>query len=285
MGASLDDVGQRLDAFRARMTPTYRLPDGREVRAPSQFHARGGRSPELDGRKLNEALGKGHGISGNMIGRAVSGKGTPEDIRRITQRLLDQGKLPPPEPGETDERRIQRVQWQYGVGVDGPGYTRQAFLASWPSGEAAYGLANDPLNEAFGSLARNKAFCHVAPVDARPGDIVVLDKPHPRDVGHEAIVVDRRRIDPSTVPGLSPEGRLHARAFAGGAKVEAFKVDSSWGAGKHGLNGGVQRRTWLYNPTTEQWADVDLKTGRVRVNARGPYEHPLAGIFSAPREA
>jgi len=63
-------------------------------------------------------------------------------------------------------------------------------------------------------------------------------------------------------------------------------VDASWGAGQSGkLEGGVQRRIFIYNETTGKWGEADKpdKDGDFEVRpstTNGPYNHPMNGIYS-----
>jgi hypothetical protein len=115
----------------------------------------------------------------------------------------------------------------------------------------------------------------MTPVNARPGDMMILKPPAGGTSGHTMIVRDRHEIADSDKAGLAG-----LADFAGPTdKVHVVEVDSSWGAG-HGnvLKGGAQRRQFLYNEDTKQWADVT--GGIVEPSPHGPYEgHPIDGFY------
>jgi hypothetical protein len=112
---------------------------------------------------------------------------------------------------------------------------------------------------------------------------MVLDPEGGFGVGHVVMVQDRHAMTDAekvNFPGIE--------AFAKpGDKVQVMVVEGSFGGGGYGdpARGGVQRRTFIYNETTKQWADMRRDWGRtsepsVHIStANGPYDHPLNGIF------
>ncbi len=287
---------RRLDAFRAAATPTYRLPDGTEVkvaapfRMPSRDVGQLSAAEKKDETTLRYAITEGHvadhkaelavvagkvGIGAGGLVALYNGRGTPEQVHAVTQELLKEGKLPPGDDRPAGER-VRRMMCDYGLGFDCAGYTQQAFLAARGITRAQAGFA-DPTNE--GLFAPSPAhFTRVAPENANAGDIVVLEPPTGESVGHRAIIADRHEL---TAPELQRLGCSRSdRALLAAGSVTVFEVDSSWGSSGKTQEGGVQRHTWLHDATTGLWATVTAgEAGRVQLTAWPYGNHPLHGIY------
>jgi cell wall-associated NlpC family hydrolase len=292
-------VERRLDAFRATATPTYRLPDGTDVTvaAPFRMPARLERQLTPDEKKdpttLRYAQQEGRVVGHKAELAAIAGKvglgsgalvalyhghGTPQQVRTVTQALLDAGKLPvgdgKPASAAT---RVRQMMCDYGLGFDCSGYTQQAFLAAQGVTRAQVGFAN-PTNEGLSALGPPHFQRVAAPEDARPGDVVVLGPPEGETVGHRAIIAERHELTSGELQrlGCSPADRATLAA----GHVTVFAVDSSWGSGADPSLGGVQRHTWLYDAATKRWGTVDAGAGgAVRLSARPYADHPLEGIY------
>lgn len=236
----------------------------------------------------------------------VYGRGSPEDLRVATQALIDEGKLDEvrrkyehPNMSEAEFRathgnvsnnplspqdEIKLLQWEYGLGIDCAGYVQQAFLAVHGGSRKSWGLHDRIGWERLDDLKGNKAFTRaLTPVNARPGDLLILDPPAGDDRGHTVLIRDRQVLTAEESRKLTGLDRFATPTDT----VHRIEVDASWGAQKGNLdNGGVQRRTFLYNETTGGWADVDARTGAVTQDPKkaGPYHgHPVEGIYHPKR--
>lgn len=224
-------AGARLDTLRDRFSGPYTIA-GARIAAPPMFRMNGGANETSAARHAPELrrIGAQIGVSVEMI---RLGQGSPDDLVKVTQALIDRDHLPPG-PGDV-ATRIRRMQWEWGVGVDCAGYTYQAVVAA--SGTSARSLGLRPLGmENFRALDANRAFTKIDPSSARPGDVMTLDPMPPETVGHNVIV------------------RSHTTA---GAR-HFIEVDSSWGAGPDGADyGGFRRDTWIYDESTKLWTSFD----------------------------
>jgi len=291
-------VQRGLDAFRAAATATYRLPDGTEVKVAAPFRMPAPQERELsagqkrDSVTLRYAAQEGRvaahqpeltaiasklGLGQDAVVALHFGRGTPEQVRAVTQRLLDAGKLPVGDgKPESAGARVRLMMCDYGLGFDCAGYTQQAFLSARGLTRAQAGFAN-PINEGLFQPSPAR-FTRVGPENARPGDVVVLGPPAGETVGHRAIVYDRRELTGAELQTLrcTPEDR----AMLAAGHVTVLEVDSSWGSSAQPDRGGVQRHTWLYDATSGQWGTIDAgNAGRVRLSALPYGNHPLHGIY------
>lgn len=208
------------------------------------------------------------------LGKVLSAKGTPEEIRQVTQTLIDNGAL----DGfiaqyHGDERAaIRGMMHYYGIGLDCSGYSLQAICYAkkipmqgsregWPVGSKPV----DPKGPWKGLLS------------AEPGDWIQLDVPENDTAGHK-VVCRSHTILPKGRP-LPPGLPYH---FGKLGSVHVFEVDSSWGGGdSRGQSGGVDKRTWIYDEATGQWASSNAD-GSFEV-ADQPYDHPVLGVWRAPK--
>lgn len=249
-------VGRRLDALRDRFAGPY-VVDGATVTARPMFRMNEG---------ANERSAKAHAKELDVIAARARvnvvmvrlGQGSPRDLVKITQALIDAGKLPPP-PGEV-ATRIRRMQWEWGIGVDCAGYTYQAAVAASGVGAGQLGLKPPGFEDfrAMGDPA--KRFAKIDPTLARPGDVMTLDPQPPEKVGHNVIV----RSHTTT-------GTLHV-----------FEVDSSWGAGPDGADyGGFRRDTWTYDDATKlwTWTNNHVSPPTTEVSLDGPAGERFHGCY------
>jgi hypothetical protein len=231
---------------------------------------------------------------------AAYGRATPEQLRMVTQALIDNGKLAdvrskyePMDPAAfkaahgnvsnhplSNESAIKLLQWDYGMGIDCAGYVQQAFLATHDGSRSTYGLQSRIGDEDLTHLRGNSAFERATtPVDARPGDLIILKPPAGDTIGHTVLVHDRHQVSAAEGSALGGFG-----AFAGPTdKVHRIEVEASWGARNGNLDvGGVQRREFLFNEASGKWADVE--GGTVKPQDVGPYRgHPLEGVYHPKR--
>jgi hypothetical protein len=295
------EVGGRNDAFFDAANAAYSLPlpsGGKTtIHAAPQFRMVGGFNYHTqqvtiagkkatvctDGPALMKALSPVTPKLTDAVNRVISGRGTPEDVRLVTQTLIDRGKLGPVTPGHEAEA-IQAMQWKYGVGMDCAGYVQRAFFAArgqtgTPAERAALGLSAQAVNEGFAGLPTNPKFKSVPVAAARAGDVLLLGPPEKGAVGHVVLVRSNTAMSPLEV------AKLGAKPGTLTGPVRRIEVDSSWGAGESGTHGGVQRRTWLYDEGTGRWAAWDPAAKTLDFsNDKGPYDHPLVGIFRPKSE-
>ncbi len=293
-------MGGRIDAFKESFNSTYEV-NGKPVQAMPHFRI--GDSPwgtgasGRPGRKGSEAVkedlskliktgDKAHWndkmkIAVHMV---AYGRGSAEQIQMVTQSLIRSGQFDQAKkdhPGLSDSDTIRMMQWDHGIGIDCAGYVQQAFLGVHGGTREKYGFKPRIGDENLMSLQGKGKFNEVKATDVKPGDLIALNPTNSRDVGHTILVRDHyemgdftRRMLYNNLPGFASPGD----------KVHVYTGDASWSGGTDGnLNGGVQRRIFLYNETTGKWADVTPSaTGGYDVspsNSTGPYNHPMNGIY------
>ena len=297
MGIDAEDakdvsVRHALDAFRATATATYHVPGEGDVTVPAPFRLQKNLTGHVDphsGYVIHEKNARANApVVAAMAARlgirdvedAHAGRGAPATVTRLTQELIDTGHLP--RDGRPLAERVRTMMVDHGLGFDCAGYVQQAFLGAHGVTRAQAHFAT-VMNESLSNLPA-RGFTKVAPEGARPGDVIALDPAKGELVGHRLVVY-------SCAPVSSEET---ARANALGAsmpspgKVFEIKVDSSFGSGGNPAVGGVQRRTWLYDTSTRQWAEaprVDPRSGKLV----GPFFRSVApggdtfnGVYRAP---
>ena len=284
LGAAADtDPGEqvraKLDAFRDGFSGPYTV-DAQSVNARPMFRMNGSgfnqkkmeaHLPEL-GRICARAKVDGAAVMAAAIGRC-----TPAQLVKVTQALIDAGKLPPP-PGGADER-IRKMQWEWGIGVDCAGYTARA-------AQAVHGSAASPLvgndKDYFTQMTRDRAhFTKVATADVRSGDIIDLNPPEPGSVGHNVIVHAHTIAGATTRAQLERQAKGVAEFFSGAGPFHVVTVDSSWGAGEAGADyGGFRRDTWIHDEHSGEWGYFTPTTPKhFFVSERGPQDEPFGGAY------
>lgn len=266
----------KLDAFRDRCAGPF-LVDGQEVRARPMFRMNTGYNQASANAHAGElrAIGARARLAAGDVALARIGRASPEQLVRVTQALIDAGKLPPP-PGAT-ETRIRRMQWTWGIGMDCAGYTAHAAIAV--HGRAAAALRND-MTDPFSAMAHGRLpFRKVAVDDVRPGDVIHLDAATRGDVGHIVIVADRHLATDGERGALAASSPEAAAFVAAAGPLHVLAVDSSWGAGDGEDYGGYRRDTWLYDEGTKQWASFDRETHALVASPTGPCGERFAGAF------
>jgi hypothetical protein len=248
-GAARDaETQRRLDDLRDRFSGPY-VVDGASVNAQPMFRMSAERSKKLQTDLY--ALGAKVGVQpfATMIGQ-----GKPRDLVKLTQALIDAGRLPPP-PGDV-AARIRQMQWDYGIGVDCAGYCKEALAATRAPGQRPLPL-RAPGMESFRDLdgARRASFAKISITEARPGDLITLDEVPPERFGHNVMVYSRATADAARAKALAAEHGPRMAAFlASPGPHHVLEVDSSWGAGATGSpHGGYRRDTWLYDESTKTW--------------------------------
>jgi len=286
-------VQRRLDAFRLAMTPTYHTRYG-DLAVPAGFRMNRTAVAGPDDL-LRAAMRRAH-LQMGAVAQVQTGRGTPAQIRALTQALVDVGAL-----GALDRPNsydlfvaVRTMMWNYDIGIDCAGYTQQAYLhATGVTRAQAHfrSLADDDL-----SGLGLRGYTRIRDVaDVRPGDIVSLGPPRPdprlpnRDtVGHRVIVYAQRVATAAEMRELLSRSGPAAQ-FAIGGPVRLLEVDSSWGAGGVPQNGGVRREQWWYNESTRQWGwslgGDDREAPRRFAVGSTPYAHLIDapdGFFRYP---
>ena len=245
-------VRAKLDAVRDAFSGPY-LVNGSPVTARPMFRMTTHPVPKAMAFEV-DALGNRAGVRAPFESRV--GQGKPQDLVKITQALIDAGRLPSG-PGSVSAC-IRKMQWDYGIGVDCGGYAKQALAACAARPPELRAAGSESFRDLDG--ARASHFAKVPIERARPGDLVTLDPdPASNEVwGHNVVVYSH-----------AVEGSLHI-----------LQVDSSWGAGTDGAEcGGFRRDTWLYDAASKTWASVDPTTGAVEKSTVGPAGDAYHGTY------
>jgi hypothetical protein len=237
-----------LDAHMDAYSGPYTV-EGRAVLAPAQFRMAGGfnqKAANEHASALAAICAKAHVDATSSLG----GYPTPSQLTKVTQALIDAGKL---QSGPEDvATRIKAMQWSWGIGVDCTDYALGAATKASgikpPGAQMGTDYFQNPANKPF--------LRSVKLADVRPGDVFSLASPDPKEAGHRAVVYSASVCAPERAALLSRTYPDAQRYLAGGP-VRMFEVDSSWGAGRFGSpSGGVRRDTWLYNESTQTWAEL-----------------------------
>jgi hypothetical protein len=296
----------KIDAYFDKSNTEYTLPDGSEVRTLPHFRMNSrdkvnGDDGEFFEHQLMRVLKPKDHTLARAIHMVAYGRGTPEQIKVVTRALIDKGGVAAVKKmwegkGEAEFRStfpntawplgnadaVKLLQWSTGVGVDCAGYVQQEFLAEHGGSPATYGFQSIG-EENLSSLKGNRHFTQTTPADAEIGDLMILDPPAGENVGHTVMIQDHHVMtdaERTNYAGIDSFAKP-------GDKVQVYVVEASFGFGGNGdpARGGVQRRTFFYNETTKQWADIRRDWDKASVptvhisSTNGPYDHPLNGIF------
>jgi hypothetical protein len=272
----------RLDHFMAQWKPTYRLPSGEhvEVAAPFRMNPGWGPIPKKNNDLLHE-LGPLVGVSRDEVTRVQQGRGTAEQVHRLTDALLRAGKLPQQPSDMPAGLRVRKMMFEYGIGIDCAGYVQQASAAARgvPLEKAGFRpIVNEDL-----SRLESQGYRRVRMEDAHPGDVVVLGPPKYEDVGHRVIVAEVRPPTETEQAAIDKAVKsAESRPQTGSVKV--YIVDSSWGDNGDPTAGGVKRELWfcMHQEKRDIWLQ-ESGANAVMQTPRGPYDHPLLGVYR-PKE-
>jgi len=260
------DAQKRLDSFLSAANAPYRV-DGHEVRVTPAFRMQGGYGPRPE--RATAALKKALPPElvrelGRRLDVIAGGKGTPEEIQRVTQSLIDRGHLAAASGGSPRDR-VRQLMFDFGIGLDCSGFAYQAHAAARGT-PRKLGLQE-------GIPAPNKSKDLRA---AGPGDLIVLGG----KVGHKVAVYSRHSLPAGSPPPSFPGRPPVPAAFMQGGPVHVFEVDSSWGAEGKAPLGGVKREIWLFNESTKTWGYFDgLRSGAFKESRKGAYDHTIVGLF------
>jgi hypothetical protein len=275
-------IQSRLDAFRATATPIYHTPEG-DAKVAAPFRLEGG-YPAHEAAVVQStqatlrAVAKSIGMSDGEVAVIKAGRATPAQVQRLTQGLLDAGRLPPPTGNLTLEGRVRQMMFDHGIGLDCAGYARQAFIAAHPGASGVHWRA--PVNENLSGLAA-RGLVHLSMSDAQTGDLVVLKASKAEAYGHTLIVYDAHPATPADIHLLRPIATDPLVAvIARSPLLRVLVVDASWGCQGEAARGGVQQRTWFEDPVSGQW--LSLEPGKEYSVGSLPYAHPVDGVYRAP---
>lgn len=273
-----DVAKARLDAFMAQWKPAYRLPTGETVAVAAPFRMNPGWAP-IPGKnnRLLRELGPLVGVSRAEVDRVQAGRGTAEQVRRLTDALLRAGKLPSEPHDWPAPLRVRKMMFDYGIGIDCAGYVQQASAAARgvPLEKAGF---RPIVEEDLSQLAR-QGYRRVGIEDVRPGDVVVLGPPTAKEPGHRVIVADARPANDGEVDDVNRALRQKGMS-ATRDTVKVYTVDSSWGDDNNPAHGGVMREKWLRFDDGKAGVWLEPGAGRsLRETPRGPYDHPLLGMY------
>lgn len=246
---SRDRAVQRgLDDLRDRFSGPY-VVDGATVTARPMFRMDVVKNSPQTNATLIAAAGRSR--AGDPYSLTV-GQGTPAQLVKVTQALIDMGRLPPG-PGDV-ATRIRRMQWEHGIGVDCAGYCKEAIRATAGASVPMGGPGNESFRD-LDSPPRSAHFAKQSIVDVRPGDLVTLDPSPPETWGHNVVVYRHDVADAASKRALATLHGDTMKAFlASPGPHRVLEVDSSWGAGPNGADfGGFRRDTWIYDESTKTW--------------------------------
>jgi len=273
-------IQSRLDAFRARATPVYRTSEG-DVPVATPFRMTGGypvheATTVAPQRAVVRDVARSIGLSDGEVQFILQGRGTPTQVQRLTQGLIDAGHLPSAQGSLTLAARVRQMMFDHGIGIDCAGYARQAFVAAHPGARVQW---RAPVNEDLSGLA-GRGFTRMRLSDARAGDLVVL-KPVPGQIwGHTLIVYDAHEATEADRARLAEPAKRDrdVAAIADSGCLHVVVVDSSWGCDGSAERGGVQQVTWFEDRVSGRWLSIGPNELEYRV-ADSPYGHPVEGVY------
>jgi hypothetical protein len=220
------------------------------------------------------AVAKTIGMPDSEVTLVKQGRGTPGEVQRLAQGLLDSGRLPPATANSTLSGRVRQMMFDHGIGMDCAGYVHQAAVAAHPNAEVGWRAA---VNEDLSGLS-TRGMVRVPIGAAQAGDIIVLGAPA-GTYGHTVVVYDARAATPTDRTWLSALARDEGgiAPFAASPFLRVFEVDSSWGCEGQASKGGVQRVTWVEDQTTGRWLSMNSAQEYAVTNT--PYGHSVGGVY------
>ena len=162
-------VRARMDACRDSASGPYNV-GGEQVVASPMFRMTPHVIPQSVQGELRR-IGLRAGLTDGQIGALKVGQGSSASLVKMTQALIDAGKLPS-QPLDL-AARIKTMQWSYGIGMDCAGYSKVALRAAHGRDLGFYGAGIESFRDLDGK--RSATFARVAIAQARPGDLLTLD--------------------------------------------------------------------------------------------------------------
>jgi hypothetical protein len=264
----------KLDAVRDAFSGPY-VVAGQQIRAQPMFRM----TTHAVSREMAAAvdsLGARAGVRAPIASRF--GQPTPQDLVKITQALIDAGRLP---PGTGDlATRIRRMQWDHGIGVDCAGYAKQALIACSARAPKTYPAGSESFRDL--DTTRASSFARVPIEKIRPGDLVTLDSTEVGGWGHNVVVYSHVNADAACRAKLGERSEAVRDFLASPGPHHVLEVDSSWGAGTEGAEcGGYRRDTWLYDASTKTWGSFEpgISPPSFVSSELGPADDKLHGAY------
>jgi hypothetical protein len=285
---------QKIDAFKDSATLSLSTPEGhadvaipfRMAFLPGDYEAQAAKDPQSP-FVIQEAKARANigvlkqtvirlGLGGSMS-EIASGRGTPAQIRLVTQALIVDKRLPP--GSSTDlPGRIRTMMCDYGLGLDCAGYVQQAFLASRGISRNQTGLS-PAIDENLKGLG-GKGFKSVPVSQVRDGDLFILGG----QPGHTLVVRSARpatQAQADTLAAQAPGGWGHPST----ASLRMIEVDSSFGNGGNPRQGGVLRETWCHDEVGKRWLrQVGPETWQLNPDDMPYQREPIEGIYRPRQE-
>lgn len=270
-------VRARMDGYRDRASGPYQV-ENQQVLASPMFRMTPHRIPSSTERE-REAIGRRAGLASAEIFALSVGQGSTASLVKLTQALIDAGKLPS-QPSDL-AARIKTMQWSYGIGMDCAGYSKEALRAAHGRDLGFYPAGFESFRDL--DAKRSTTFAKVSIAHARPGDLLTLDPSPGGTYGHNVVVYDNKVADMDEHARLSATyGAPMTEFLSSPGPHRVLLVDSSWGAGAEGnLVGGYRRDTWLYDESTKQWASFAPGTApqQLVVSKLGPSDDTFHGVY------
>jgi hypothetical protein len=270
-------VRARMDACRDAASGPYAVGGERVVASP-MFRM----TPHVIAKDVQDELrriGLHAGLTDGQIGALKVGQGSNASLVKMTQALIDAGKMPAA-PSEV-AARIKTMQWSYGIGMDCAGYSKEALRAAHGRDLGFYGAGIESFRDLDGK--RSATFAKVGIAQARPGDLVTLDPSPGGTYGHNVVVYDSKIADATQRAAMGATYGASMTAFLSSpGPHRVLQVDSSWGAGTHGdLVGGYRRDTWIYDESTKHWGSFTPGTTppELVVSKYGPADDRFHGVY------
>lgn len=204
----------------------------------------------------------------NKVVKAVYGRASCEEIFELTQQLIDAGQLPSMDSTEESIRKLMR---DFGIGMDCQGYVSYAVPYALQKSAASLGMTDSQSGRSNIKLTEGLYRKISNPGDIQSGDIIYLKSTNPEEPYDHTVVVYQKSPMSDRFAHLINN---HPVLSLLGSTIFVIEVDSSWGGGI-----GVFRKTWLYETTTKQWAQIS-SNGLIAINRDCPIaEHEIQGIY------
>ena len=273
-------IQRKLDAVRDAFSGPY-VVGGATVHARPMFRMTTHPVPPAMVKAV-DSLGARAGVRAPFEARV--GQPAPQDLVKITQALIDGGRLPAG-PGDL-ATRIRRMQWDHGIGVDCAGYSKQALAACSAAPPKMRAAGSESFRDVDGG--RDGTIAKVPLLKARSGDLVTLDSSEIGGWGHNVIVYSHVTADAAKkamLCGVTRDATL-ADFLSSPGPHHVFEVDSSWGAGTEGEEcGGYRRDTWIYDASTKTWGSFEprAKPPTFFASPSGPADDVFHGAYRPRR--
>lgn len=205
----------------------------------------------------------------------LAARGTPDEVRKVTQAMIDAGHLPSG-PGSVAER-IRLMQNQFYLGVDCIGFVMANVggKGDRSGGCENYLLASGRFSRAPGGLS--------AMASAKPGDALHLT-PDAEGRQHNVMIYSNDVIaanDPrrASLARMTPEHGSNAKvgALNEGGPLRIFEIRCS-GGGQ--VERGVRRELWFHNESNDTWGVTIPGSKEIFMSTKGPDGHPSGVLFS-----